>query len=94
VACIRCSGTSRKRQPANQGLTSEDETTQQRPTSQDEQSRADEKTSQGLTRRDAFNGQRVVACTPADIKIGVPLGCTFSFFIETCGYVCLQGRDL
>jgi len=39
----------------------EDQTNSQRLTRSDEQSRADEKSSQGLTRQDAFKGQRVVA---------------------------------
>ena len=94
MACIRFSGASRTRQADTQGLTSEDETNSQKRTNQDEQSRDDEKSSQGLTRQDAFKGQRVVTCTPAEVNTIVPSECTFSFLIETCGYVRLQYRDL
>jgi len=44
-----------------QGLLSEDKTNSQKPTRFHEQSRADEKSSKELTRRDAFKGQRVLA---------------------------------
>jgi len=96
VAYICCSGASRTKPAGTQGLMSEHEINCQRLTSQGKQSKADKKSSQGLTRRDAFKGQRVVACTPAGVNTIVPSDCAFSFFvgvsIETCGYVRLQCR--
>ena len=51
MACICCSCVTNTKQCGTQWLTSKDETNGHQPTSQDEHSRADEKSSQGLTRR-------------------------------------------
>jgi len=93
VACICCSGASRTRRWYSRA----DKRTRDEQSTADKvvkQSMADEKSSQGLTRQDAFKGQRVVACTSAEVNTSMPSECTFSFFIETCGYVRLQCRDL
>jgi len=76
---VRRSGASRTRQAGTPGLSSEDETNSQRLTGQNKLSRAVEKSSQGLKRQNAFKGQLVVACTPAEVNTSVPSESHFRF---------------